>query len=195
MEFNKSVSNPMLVGTIELMKEEDTPEHRNMFLGELTKAELLSPAIIEPAPKEDDSGKLAILPGSKVQFPMLSAPDGKKFFMAFTDTREYDKWKEKNSDFPAFALKLEDYAAMVLRRDAQGNICPALGVVINPFGANIVLPREMLAGIMSARVAQAKQMAAKQAASVGASVLSGARLPKTGQPGAEHSGAGQDKEQ
>ena len=30
----------------------------------------------------------------------------------------------------------------------------ALGVVINPFGANIILPKEMLAGIMSARIAQ-----------------------------------------
>lgn len=163
MEFNKSVSNPMLVGSIELMKEEDTPAHRNMFLGELTKAEFLSPASVEPAPVEDKDGKLAIAPGSKVQFPMLSTPDGKKFFMAFTDNREYDKWKEKNQDFPFFALEIEDYAAMVLRKDAQGNICPALGVVINPFGSNIVVPREMLAGILSAKAAQAKQMAARQA--------------------------------
>ena len=35
MEFNKSVSNPMLMGAIERMKVEDTPEHRNRFIGEL----------------------------------------------------------------------------------------------------------------------------------------------------------------
>ena len=51
---------------------------------------------------------------------------------------------------------------MILRRDAHGNICPALGMVINPFGANIVLPREMLAGMMSAKAAQAKQAVDKQ---------------------------------
>lgn len=176
MEFNKTVSNPMLVGSIELMKEEDTPAHRNMFVGELAKAEFLSPAMIEPAPKAGEDGKLAIIPGSKVQFPMLTTPDGKKFFMAFTDSWEYDKWKEKNSqsiqkfenptdkegqpsgDLPTFALKIEDYAAMVLRKDAQGNICPALGVVINPFGSNILVPREMLAGMLAAK---AKQMAGK----------------------------------
>ena len=28
MEFNKPVSNPMMVGSIELLKAEDTPEHR-----------------------------------------------------------------------------------------------------------------------------------------------------------------------
>ena len=162
MEFNKSVSNPLLMGSIELMKAEDTAAHRNTFMGELTKAEFLSPAIIEPAPQEDAEGKLAILPGSKVQIPMLTAPDGAKFFMAFTDEAEYDKWQEKNQKFPTFALKVEEYAAMILRRDPKGNICPALGMVINPFGANIVLPREMLAGMMSAKAAQAKQAAEKQ---------------------------------
>lgn len=178
MEFDKIVANPMLVGSIELMKAEDTPEHRNMFLGELMKAELMSPAIVEPAPKEGEDGKRQILPGSKVQFPMLSASDGRRFFMAFTDAREYDKWKEKNPDLPACALKLEDYAAMLMRKDAQGNSCPALGVVINPFGANIVVPREMLAQMLSARVAQAKQAAERQAVQVGAGINPGAGSAK-----------------
>ena len=92
MEFNKTVSNPMLVGALELMKAEDTPAHRNMFMGELTKASFLTPAIIEPAPTEDAEGKLVLAPNSKVQFPMLNTPDGAKFFMAFTDAAEYGKW-------------------------------------------------------------------------------------------------------
>ena len=41
MEFNKPVSNPMMVGSIELLKAEDTPEHRQMFLEELQKAKFL----------------------------------------------------------------------------------------------------------------------------------------------------------
>ena len=162
MEFNKPVSNPMLMGSIELMKAEDTPAHRNMFVGELAKASFLSPAIIEPAPVEDPEGKLTVAPNSKVQFPMLNTPDGAKFFMAFTDAAEYEKWQEKNQKFPFFALKLEEYAAMILRRDPKGNLCPALGMVVNPFGANIILPREMLASMMTARAAQAKQAAQKQ---------------------------------
>ena len=61
MEFNKPVSNPLLMGSIELMKAEDTPAHRNMFMGELAKAEFLSPAIIEPAPgvQQLNKGKIA----------------------------------------------------------------------------------------------------------------------------------------
>ena len=155
MEFNKSVSNPMLVGSIELMKEEDTPEHRRMFMEEVTKASFISPAVIEPKPQEDEEGKLAILPGSKVQFPMIATGDGKRFFMAFTDEGEYGKWVEKSSErLPVFALNLDDYAAMLMRRDPQGGECPALGVTINPYSANIILPKEMLVGIFSAKLAQ-----------------------------------------
>ena len=124
MEFNKTVSNPMLVGALELMKAEDTPAHRNMFMGELTKASFLTPAIIEPAPTEDAEGKLVLAPNSKVQFPMLNTPDGAKFFMAFTDAAEYEKWQEKNQKFPFFTLKLEEYAAMILRRIPRGTSAP-----------------------------------------------------------------------
>lgn len=152
MELNKSVSNPMLVGCIELMKDEDSPEHRNMFVGELVKASLITPVIVEPEPVQDANGKLMIAPGSKIQFPMLIAPDGKKFFMGFTDTKEYRKWAEKNKDLPTLVLNFNDYAGMLFSRDGEGNIGPALGYIINPFGAHVVVPREMVAGVMAARM-------------------------------------------
>lgn len=164
MEFNKTVSNPMLVGCIQLMKEEDTPEHRNMFVTELVKASLQAPAVIEPAPVENAEGNLTIAPGSKVQFPMLATPDGKKFFMGFTDPAEYRKWAERNNSLPGFALKFDDYVNMLFRKDAQGNDSGALGFVINPLGDNVIVPREMVAGIMAARTGQLRQMAAQRAA-------------------------------
>lgn len=159
MDFNKAVSNPMLVGCIELMKEEDSPEHRGMFFEELAKASFQTPAMIEPEPEADEEGNLKVRPGSRVQFPLLVAPDGKKFFMGFTDPREYGKWVEKNQEMPTFALKMEDYANMILRRDAQGNEHPAVGLVINPMGANMIIPKEMIAGMMAARAAQMRQRA------------------------------------
>ena len=148
MEFNKSVSNPMLVGAIELMKAEDTPEHRNLFLSELMKADLMAPAIIEPEPVKDADGKPAIAPNSTVQLPMLSSQDGKKFFMRFTDDTEYRKWQEKNRELPFFAVRMQDFAVMLSRKDSQGMECPALGLVINPYGANVMLPREVIGSIV-----------------------------------------------
>lgn len=163
MEFNKTVVNPMLVGSIQLMKEEDTPEHRNMFILELQKASLISPALIEPEPVENAEGTLVIAPGSKIQFPMIFTPNKKSFFMGFTDISEYKKWQEKNKELPFFALKFEDYVGMLMGKDAHGNLCPALGFVINPYGENVVVPRELVAGIMAARMAQLRQQAGPEA--------------------------------
>ena len=159
MEFNKTVSNPMLVGAIELLKAEDSPEHRNLFVEELQKASLLAPAVVEPAPVENAEGKLTLAPESKIQFPMLAAPDKKRFSMGFTDMTEYRKWQEKNKELPFFALRFEDYARMLFSKDAQGNVNPASGIVINPFGSNIIVPKEMVAGIMTARAEAAKRRA------------------------------------
>ena len=151
MEFNKPVSNPMMVGSIELLKAEDTPEHRQMFLDELQKAKFLSPVVIDPVPVPDENGRVTIARDAKVQFPMLSTEDGRKFFMAFTDWTELKRWRDEENQ-QTFAMNVADYAGMLLRKDAQGNISPALGFVINPFGGNIVVTREMVASMIAAKL-------------------------------------------
>lgn len=168
----------MLMGCIQLMKAEDTPEHRSMFVEELVKASFQAPAIIEPAPVQDAEGKLTIASGSKVQFPMLATKDGKKFFMGFTDPVEYQKWAERDKNLPCFALRFDDYVNMLFRKDAQGNDCPALGIVLNPMGDNVVVPKEMVAGIMAARTGQLQQMAARKAAARKASEENGSEEAK-----------------
>lgn len=150
MEFNKPVSNPMLVGSIEVMKAEPTPEHKNMFVNEMMKAKFLAPAIITPDPEPDAEGNLKLTPENKIQFPMLTTPDGRNFFMAFTDKYELKQWKD-DENTRTFALTFDDYIGMVLRQNS-----PAAGFVLNPYGANIVVPREMLASMMAAKMSQLK---------------------------------------
>ncbi|MGN0401266.1 MAG: SseB family protein [Acetatifactor sp.] len=164
MEFNRAVSNPMLIGCIELIRDADTPEHRNMFISELTRASLQVPAIIDPEPVQDETGRLMLLPESKIQFPMLSTMDGKKYYMGFTDSVEYDKWVEKNKKLPFFAMQLSDFFRLLFGKDSQGNISPALGLVVNPFGANVVIPREMLGDITMAKMGIRPPMKNKPAA-------------------------------
>lgn len=163
MEFNKSVSNPMLVGCIELLKAEDTPEHRNMFVAELLKASLLAPALINPAPEEDEEGSLKLIPGSKIQFPMLLTPDGKQYYMGFTDEVEYQLWVEKNHPCPTFAMAFDDYIGMMTHKDSDGNVIPTDGIVINPYGADLVMPKDMLAQIMANRMIQLLRQKDKKA--------------------------------
>lgn len=164
MEFNKPVSNPMLVGCIELLKAEDTPEHRNMFVAELLRANLLAPALIDPAPEEDEEGSLKLIPGSKIQFPLHLAPDGKQYFMAFTDEVEYQLWVERNHPCPTFAMVFDDYIGMMLHKDSNGNAIRADGIVVNPYGANLVMPKDMLAQIMGNRMIEILRRRDKKAA-------------------------------
>ena len=128
-----------------------TPEHRQMFLDELQKAKFLSPVVIDPVPVPDENGRVTIARDAKVQFPMLSTEDGRKFFMAFTDWTELKRWRDEENQ-QTFAMNFDDYAGMLLRKDAQGNISPALGFVINPFGGNIVVTREMVASMIAAKL-------------------------------------------
>lgn len=151
MELNVLVSNPMLVGCIELMKADNSTEHRDLFLKELMNAKLMCPVKISPAPEMGEDGKYKLTQENKVQFPMLGGRDGKKFFMAFTDKMEYEKLKKEEGTAFA-ALVLDEYAGMVLRKDAQ-----AEGVVLNPLGANIVLPKEMLGALMAQKLASLKK--------------------------------------
>ena len=151
MEFNKITSNPMLVGSMELLKADPSPEHKSLFVSEMMKAKYMSPAMITPEPVVDENGEKKPAPGSKIQLPMLSAPDGKKFFVAFTDKMEFDKFR-KEEDAPFIALGAEEYAAMLLRKDS-----PVLGFIINPGSANMVVPKEMLASIIAAKIAKMKE--------------------------------------
>lgn len=159
MEYNKTVNNPLLAGAIQLLKAEDTPDHRNMFLNEMIKAKMLTPAIVTPAPEADSNGEYKLTQENKLQFPMITAPDGKHFFMAFTDLPELKKWKDEETQ-QFFAATIDDFGGMLLRPDGQ-----AAGFVINPFSENIIVPIQMLAGIMSARMGN-QGTAPVQAASV-----------------------------
>lgn len=155
MEYNKLVSNPMLVGAIELMKADATPEHQKMVSDEIVKANFLIPAVVTPVPEPDETGAVRPVPGSQVHFPILTAPDEKKFFMAFTDMEELKKWKDVEGQ-QFFAMTFEDYAGLLLRKDSEGKTNPAAGFVINPFGGNVVVSKEMLAQYIAAKADREK---------------------------------------
>lgn len=151
MNPKKPIINPMLCGTIELMRNDDTAEHRKMFLDEVVKARFLCPAVINPPLKPDENGMARLTPESKVQFPMLSTPEGKQLFMAYTDMDELKKWKSEVENQPTLVLTFDDYAGMMLHQNQEGNPNPAVGVVINPYSSNIILNRELISQIAAAR--------------------------------------------
>lgn len=149
----KPITNPMLCGTIELMKAEDTPEHRKMFMDEMVRARYLAPVVVTPKPQPDANGMLKITPEHKVQFPMLTNKEGKHVLMAFTDVEELKKWQNDPAQ-ETFGFTFNDYAEMLLRKDKNGEVSPAIGFIINPFGNSVLVSREMVAGIIASQMAQ-----------------------------------------
>ena len=149
MEFNKKVSNPMLIGSIELLKADPSPEHNQIFINEMMKASFLAPVLITPAPEEDDEGKIKIDERHKIQFPMLTTADGRHFFMAYTDKKELEKGRQKlegpEGGFFEAIVRMEEFMGMTLRPGSNSEGC-----VINPFGANIAIPKEMMVSLAAA---------------------------------------------
>lgn len=134
----KPITNPMLVGAMELLKAEDTPEHRKLVMEEILHAKFLSPVNIEPKPVPDENGITKITAENKVQLPMLTTADGKHFFMAFTDLGELQKWnKEPNQS--VFGFNFKDYVGMMHK---AGDTCD--GIAINPYGNNMILSKDLI---------------------------------------------------
>lgn len=134
----KPITNPMLVGAMELLKAENTPDHRKLVMEEIMHAKFLSPVVVDPAPVPDEKGVSTITKDHKINLPMLSTADGKHFFMAFTDVQELQKWKKEDNQ-QIFGFDFKDYVRMII---AEGSV--SCGVIINPFGHNLMIPREMI---------------------------------------------------
>ena len=78
MEFNKQVSNPMLIGTIELMKADRSKEHHNMLVNEILKAQFLTPADVNSFPTVNAECKTEVSEDTRIQFPRRTAPEGEE---------------------------------------------------------------------------------------------------------------------
>ncbi len=139
----------MLVGSMELLKADNSTKHRDFFLQELLKAHLLTPATVTPKPETDESGMVRMLPDSQIQLPMLSTREGVRYFMAFTDMPELKKWiKSLEEGQQIFVFGFDEFASLVKRADSQCD-----GFAINPGGANIRITRKMIETIKGAMAA------------------------------------------
>lgn len=138
-EKNTPVTNPVLKEAISrLHKGEHEREHQIVTLHILLRAQLLAPVTITPG-KTD----------TQIQFQLITTPDGRAFFPAFTDLEELKK------GFPGEAqqtvvLPFADYARMILRDKA------AQGLVVNPFGDSLTLEQPLVEFLEQVRLDEEK---------------------------------------
>ena len=166
MRLNESVSNPMLIGAMQLLKVEDTPEHRRDFNEQLISAYFISPIYIDPAPKAGPNGVKVIEPGSKVQLPMLTGSDGKRYFVLYTDDMSLKNAKDSNGVgtpdvFSENFAKLEigELGYMMMQQGPDGEEYPCEGVIINPFTDNMIVKKDMVITIFKSKMGVANSRA------------------------------------
>lgn len=102
-------------------------------------ARLLSVIQVPEPAREGSDGNPVLSGAAMVGFPMLNGPDGGQYYPAFTDVEALDRWTSfDRKTHQTILLNFDDYASMILDRDDAG------GLVINPFGDNLLLDRENL---------------------------------------------------
>lgn len=137
-DVNEPVTNPRIQGLMRQAAGNPTEEIMNLVYEELAmNARLLSAMLLTHEPVQNENGTATFEQDTKMQLPLLTAPDGSKYYPAFTDWQELNKWHEILEP-RTLLLTLEDYVALVLRnKDTKG-------IVINPFGENMMVDRPLL---------------------------------------------------
>lgn len=145
MDINKPITNPKLLDAIEKMRKDSNKEQ--LFINELFKAKFLCPAKVELNNSEKaDNGQITIGEGSTISLTSIDDQQGNHFLMAFTDGEELGKWKQE-ANMQTIILTCEDYQQIL-----TGNDSPYIGFVVNPYGDNILVTKEILENIHSNEV-------------------------------------------
>ena len=150
MLFNVKVNNSMLSGAIEAIQIDRDPRKLEVVLEEIIKATFLCPATVSIPPKVDEDGDLYLPEDCEVSHNMVRDKQGRLLLLAFTSQEEMDKWMQTRDikDFVyGFGMNFTEYADMMIQKLPDGTRGPAEGFVIDPYGCNMVVDRDMVANI------------------------------------------------
>lgn len=136
MDVNKAITNPNLVNIIREIKQGKNKEE--LFWKEVFKAKFLCPIEMSSATKREYS-KLVLDEGAQISLLSIDDKNNETFLMAFTDWNEIKKGEQIEGK-QTLVLTYEDYRKIIIK-----NHSPYKGMVINPFGENVVLSKQLLA--------------------------------------------------
>ncbi len=141
-EVQRPVLNPSLVAAADnffqaLAFKRPTRELEAKMFMEIYKARYLmpfDPTQLKANPENMVDGKLVVKDKSQFKIPLITNADGKNFFAFFTDWIEFRKF-DKQKKLSGNIIGFEDLKYF----SKQEN-----GVVINPFGFNLILDENMI---------------------------------------------------
>ncbi len=146
------VKNDGLKNALVALKAEKSKENEIKMFAELKKAHMLVPAIFQ-----GESAKTM-----QIKFVLVNTADGKSYFPAFTDEEEAKKLAVPDGEARQYIIRSINELSLLFN-DANNQ---ALGVVVNPMSANIVLPKESVIALAKAPNPQPAQQAAPQKTNV-----------------------------
>lgn len=142
---SRFIVNPSLVRSANWFHQEnargrDTTAVWAALFTEIYKGEYIIPANTTNVKMEVLGKEFIVDKESEVKFPLLKTPKGETYFPFFTDWNEFRKFDMKEQ-FSTLAAKFDDMKKMIQNVD---------GIVINPYGSNIMISKEILARIEEA---------------------------------------------
>ncbi|MBR4455251.1 MAG: enhanced serine sensitivity protein SseB C-terminal domain-containing protein [Solobacterium sp.] len=143
----KDITNDGLKQAMENVKAQRSRDNEIAMFEALQKARFLVPVQF--------SGQQ---PNLQLRFVMINTPDQKSFFPVFTDEEESRKLKLPEGEQNSFIVRtLKEFEPIF--KDTRGQ---AAGIVVNPYGSNILLPRELVSKLNTATAASLAMQAAPQ---------------------------------
>lgn len=138
----KPIENYELVEAIAMMQDENSAENVNRMIDCVMKAQFITPGNVSkpvPVAKTNGDGTGTVMQQqTQIQFQLIENQDKQKFFPAFTDKAEKDKWAQAEGKHDVI-MTFDSFVQVLSAPD-----CNVSGFVINPFGRSVAFPKEMV---------------------------------------------------
>ena len=140
------IVNPDLMRTANWIFQENKRDEIDGKLWQILFSEIFKAEYIIPIDAKNlkidkiEGSEISVTEDSRIRFPILENKDGKKFYPFFTDWNEYRKY-DVHTEYSIMAAAFKDMERFVDKAD---------GVVINPFGVNMILDHDMMKTIAQA---------------------------------------------
>lgn len=139
MNINEAITNEKLVDVMRRLKQNSA--NQEGFFKEVYEAKFLCPVNMELKDTFHNGNKIVTGEGTSISLMSLVNNEGQHFLMAFTDWEELRKWNKKDNQ-KTLVLTCDDYRNAMRQPDS-----PYQGMVINPYGENIILSLSLLNNI------------------------------------------------
>ncbi len=136
----KQIKNPNLVEAMNVMLKEDTDKNRSNMAEALLESLLIAPVDKEKVLLEKKG------PSTRMRLKEILNTKGEKYAMAFTDLDEYAKWNEDGNSTEALSVTMDDLGNILLRTPNEYK-----GFVINPYGENVSISKQLLLSLLKQR--------------------------------------------